>query len=954
MAEADSLRMVAEVVDKFSSPLRNLRSSLQGMSKDGGAHTKVLADGLNKVEGAAKSAAQAATSTLNPALATIGVTGLGVTAALAGIQAAVRNFTTNASGLGQLGRDTGIAAQTLRDVQSILGKVGVDAGASASGIQAFSESMRQARAGIGPIMEFLRTQGKTTEGRAYFNRLADDLMRSKDNGEALTKALKGLEGIEDPAGRRVYAEQVLRMGDAARLAEKHRGTIDEQLAKAGKEAGPLTPEMVKNAEAYDKAMSGLASTMKKIGTAIAMEVEGPLARVAVAIKGFLDDERKGTTPAIVTTIRETVAYIEGLDWNQVLRGFGEGFEKIKGEVSSAFSEVRTLLRDLGNKDTSEGIATVFREIGKVATGAATAIRSVALALGALNDAKNFDFAAAGKKLGEIDRLTDMGVGKRSNADSTKPVDPQTEALIGIITGGRPDDAVRAQREAQRLREGAATPAVPAPTPVAPKAPPAAAPGAEIGPRISQIEERMAAVGRQLANFDAMPKDAGNEAAIKRAEELRREMGKLTDELRRLRDAMPDKRTGDANVQKSSVEEGVGPFAGARIQTASFGGPANSMARVGSALSAQRRSGIYLPDDPAAPRYEGNGIPRSGGLPGMGQGPFPGRNFGGGRFGGLGGPPVQPRPGGPAERVGRALRGEPQDGAGNGRLNVRTPEKPGQYRPEYPLSEADLDQRVVNTIAGEVSTKNPEGVDAVVNNMLNRVGAKGWGPSKNLLEVARAPGQYAGYRKAGEAESEFVRSRIRAIASGGVPDNTEGANSYRAESYYRQTRGRGKGFWADRATMGPNVGGNRYAFESGFPNGPYAPYDTSAIRTAKVAPKETADGEGFAARQRAMRSFEREEAGQGPAAFAAAYRARQAEADKQRESFGAGKEGESLMARALRSPLLGSSKVENNGSVVVQVAKPGPDTKVSTSASGNLFRDVKLNRGATMAQASQEN
>lgn len=938
MAEADSLRMVAEVVDKFSGPLRNLRSSLQGMSKDGGAHTKVLSDGLNKVEGAAKSAAQTATTVLNPALATIGVTGLGVTAALAGIQAAVRNFTTNASGLGQLGRDTGIAAQQLRDVQSILGKVGVDAGSSASGIQAFAESMRQARAGIGPIMEFLRTQGKTAEGRAYFNQLADDLMRSKDNGEALSKALKGLEGIEDPAGRRVYAEQVLRMGDAARLAEKHRGTIDEQLAKAGKEAGPLTPEMVKNAEAYDKAMGGLASTMKRIGTAIAMEVEGPLARVAVAIKGFLDDERKGATPAIVTTIRETVAYIESLDWGQVLRGFGEGFEKIKSEVSSAFGEVRTLLRELGNKDTSEGIATVFREIGKVATGAATAIRSVALALGALNDAKNFDFSAAGKKIAEIDRLTDVGVGKRSNAEPTKKLDAPTEALIGTLGVDRPGDAAEAQRKAEALRANA--------------------------PRVSQIEERLAVLGRQLGNFDAMPKDAGNEVATKRAEELRREVSKLTDELRRLRDAMPDKRTGDASVQKSSVEEGTGPFAGARIQTASFGGPANSMARVGNALSAQRRSGIYLPDDQAAPRFEGNGIPRSGGLPGMGrrpgeleagQGPFPGRNFGGGRFGGLGGvPPVQPRAGGPAERVGRALRGEPQEGAGNGRLNVRAPEKPGQYRPEYPLGEADLDQRVINTIAGEVSTKNPEGVDAVVNNMLNRVGAKGWGPSKNLLEVARAPGQYAGYRKAGEAESEFVRSRIKAIASGGVPDNTEGANSYRAESYYRQTMGRGKGYWAGRADIGPNVGGNRYAFESGFPNGPYAPFDRNAIKTARALPKETADGEGFAARQRAMRSFESGESGQGPAGFAASYRARQAEADKQRESFGAEKGGESLMARALRSPLMGAPKVENNGSVVVQVAKPGPDTKVSTSASGNLFRDVKLNRGATMAQASQEN
>ncbi len=153
--------------------------------------------------------------------------------------------------------------------------------------------------------------------------------------------------------------------------------------------------------------------------------------------------------------------------------------------------------------------------------------------------------------------------------------------------------------------------------------------------------------------------------------------------------------------------------------------------------------------------------------------------------------------------------------------ARQPGASGKYRPVYGLTDADLDQRVINTIAGEVSTKNADGVDAVINNMLNRVGSKGWGPSGNLLEVARAPGQYAGYRKASAAETEFVRSRIRAIASGGIPDNTEGSNSYRAESYYRG-EGRDK-TWARTSKIGPNVGGNRYGYVPGAANGPYAPY-----------------------------------------------------------------------------------------------------------------------------------
>jgi hypothetical protein len=167
----------------------------------------------------------------------------------------------------------------------------------------------------------------------------------------------------------------------------------------------------------------------------------------------------------------------------------------------------------------------------------------------------------------------------------------------------------------------------------------------------------------------------------------------------------------------------------------------------------------------------------------------------------------------------ALGGKPDPNApndGRGRLNARDPEGPGKYRPEYKLGDADLDQQVVNVIAGEAQARNPESIDAVINNMLNRVGSKGWGPSANLLQVATAPGQYAGKRAAGEAESTMIRERIRAIASGGLPDNTGGANAYRASWY--------TGPWAQKhAQDGRVVGGNRYAYEPGVPNGPYAPY-----------------------------------------------------------------------------------------------------------------------------------
>ena len=60
----------------------------------------------------------------------------------------------------------------------------------------------------------------------------------------------------------------------------------------------------------------------------------------------------------------------------------------------------------------------------------------------------------------------------------------------------------------------------------------------------------------------------------------------------------------------------------------------------------------------------------------------------------------------------------------------------------------------------------------------------------------------------------------------------------------------------------------------------------------------------------------------------------------------------LDASAGRAGAVGGMKVEANGSVNVLVQKPGPDTNVRTSTSGNLFKDAVLSRGRTMALADR--
>ncbi len=146
----------------------------------------------------------------------------------------------------------------------------------------------------------------------------------------------------------------------------------------------------------------------------------------------------------------------------------------------------------------------------------------------------------------------------------------------------------------------------------------------------------------------------------------------------------------------------------------------------------------------------------------------------------------------------------------------TPGAQGTYRPAYRVGDADLSDDVVNTIAGEARMKDPNSVDAVINNMFNRLGTRAYGPSGDLRQVARAPGQYEGYRRATAKEAAYIRERIKAIASGAVPDNTSGANEFRA-SWYR-------GPWYRKNPQARDVGGNRFAYNPKAGKGPYAPYD----------------------------------------------------------------------------------------------------------------------------------
>lgn len=236
---------------------------------------------------------------------------------------------------------------------------------------------------------------------------------------------------------------------------------------------------------------------------------------------------------------------------------------------------------------------------------------------------------------------------------------------------------------------------------------------------------------------------------------------------------------------------------------SIGGPETFSQRFGGS---NRSYGTYLAG--------GTQVASLGPIGGLGGGSRASGGGLGGSSGGNGGSGASAAPAEPYRMPGGPLAGSTVGGMITGGAGPSAK----KYRPEYKLGPQDLSDEVVRTIAGEAIVSNPKSVDAVINVMMNRVGSKEYGPSGNLLEVAGASGQFAGYNKGRptKAQAEMIRKRIREIASGREADITNGANEFRA-AYYQ-------GPWAQKhANDSEVIGGNRFA-KNPRSRGKYHTYD----------------------------------------------------------------------------------------------------------------------------------
>ncbi|MCJ2092200.1 phage tail tip lysozyme [Methylobacterium sp. J-072] len=320
----EALRMQAEVQDKFSGPLKALRSQLLDVSRTGANHSDMLAKGFKGVEGAMQSTARTASSVVNPAFAALGVTGLTAGAAVAGISNALNKLTGNLTGLGQLSRETGVAAKTLQEFGAVAGRFGVEQDAVANSAKNFAAQMRTFSRGTGEAFNWVMRQGTDAAGRKAFQDFASDLQHTSDEGEKLKKALSFMETIRNPVERGIFAQQFFGNQDLGRLADGHLGKVVDLFKKAREKLGEFKPEDIIDAEKFDRSVSSLKGSMQRLGTTIAREVLGPATELTTWADNLVSGQRADVTKSLREGLQGVKKELGEINWKQ----FGE--DTVKG------------------------------------------------------------------------------------------------------------------------------------------------------------------------------------------------------------------------------------------------------------------------------------------------------------------------------------------------------------------------------------------------------------------------------------------------------------------------------------------------------------------------------------------------------------------------------------------------------------------------------------------------
>jgi hypothetical protein len=285
MSQDETMRLVAEVVDKYSGPLKDLNKALGTINAVGrrahseaAANTREHAKAYKELQEQVKKVKDTALDVLSPALTAVGLTSVSVAGAIGAVVAAVKNLGDAGQVLSFVNRQSGVTVGMIR----ALGDAG----------ERFGVSQEQMNAGLAKFGAFMdqNTRRAPDALNAWnqmpgaWDRIGKSLIGLNRDAQ-VNKVLDFIPSVK-------YVDQRRKLLSIMGLPEDWANLTKEEMAKvraAGERFNREHPFAAENAQKSKEAWDDLSSTFKGIKDDLGAAFGPDVVSGVKSIQSFLDD-----------------------------------------------------------------------------------------------------------------------------------------------------------------------------------------------------------------------------------------------------------------------------------------------------------------------------------------------------------------------------------------------------------------------------------------------------------------------------------------------------------------------------------------------------------------------------------------------------------------------------------------------------------------------------------------
>lgn len=292
MADSDeTMRLAAEIVNKWSGPLTDMRRDLRKLSDDvkgthaaGVTHAKKHGEAISGVRREFQRLDEHVKSTSLQTMAAFGLSAIGVAGAVSAVKDAVFGFGDSTRQMTFLRRETGLAMDQLRQYEALARRVGAAPGVMSKGIQDFAQHMQDIRR---------MAPAELNAWATGFDRNANQFVRSlsrMSNPEALSAAIGFLDRIPSPQDKRKWLRM---LGLPEDLANVPVAELRKSMAEIQKSLLPIGPDAEKAALKFEAAIDRMNEAVQNLKLTVGSELADAFSDATDQIREFVEENRTG-------------------------------------------------------------------------------------------------------------------------------------------------------------------------------------------------------------------------------------------------------------------------------------------------------------------------------------------------------------------------------------------------------------------------------------------------------------------------------------------------------------------------------------------------------------------------------------------------------------------------------------------------------------------------------------